>query len=312
MRRPLLAVVGPTASGKTETAILLAGVLGGEIVSVDARQVYRGLDIGTAKPTPEERSRAPHHMIDVADPEETFHAARYARLADRAIGEIRERGNLPVLAGGTGLYLRALLRGLDLPVGRDETIRRELKERIAREGSEALHRELARVDPESARVIHRNDAIRIVRALEVHRLTGEPRSLLHKGGGRRHACLTAGLMPPRDLLYGRIDARFDRMMEEGLWEETKSLLDKGLDPDLPCFRSPGYREVIAAIRGRMTREEAVERAKAETRRYAKRQITWFRKEEIFWVDPEEAEGAEGAARRIREWYEREEAARTPS
>lgn len=302
MNPPLLAVVGPTASGKTGVGILLAETLHGEIISADARQVYRGLDIGTAKPTRSELQRVPHHMIDIVDPDDDFHAGRFVELAEEAIEQIRARGALPILVGGTGLYVRALVRGLDIPVGRDPEIRSELNRRAEEEGSGVLHRELVAVDPESAAVIHPNDAIRIVRALEVFRLSGEPQSALFgRGSGEKHRCLMAGLEPEREKLYRRIEGRFALMIKNGLLEEVRSLLERGYDPGLGCFRSPGYREMIQHLRGEMSLEEAVEKAIRETRRYAKRQFTWFRREDLFRVDPME-EGLEKSVSRIVEWY----------
>lgn len=306
MNETILCVVGPTASGKTETAILLAERLGGEIISSDARQVYRGMDIGTAKPTADERARARHHLIDVADPDETYHAARFADEAETAMGEIRRRGRLPIVAGGTGLYVRALVRGLDVDVGRHPEVRAEIEGRIEREGLGALHQELARVDPDSAALIHRNDKVRIVRALEVYLVSGKPRSEQHRPAGEaRHPFRMAGLFPPREMLYRRIDERFDRMMADRFLDEVRSLLDDGYFPGLPSFRSPGYRELIAHLTGEITLDEAVDRAKRESRRYAKRQITWFLSEDLYAVDIPDEEGTATAADRIARWFERE-------
>ncbi|MFH1679631.1 MAG: tRNA (adenosine(37)-N6)-dimethylallyltransferase MiaA [Candidatus Eisenbacteria bacterium] len=303
MNDPILCLAGPTASGKTEIGILLGERMNGEILSADARQVYRRLDIGTAKPGAEERARVPHHLIDLVEPDEPFHAGRFAREAERALAEVRARGRLPIVVGGTGLYLRALVRGLDVRVGRHPEIRRELRARIEREGSRALHADLARVDPESATAIHPNDEVRIVRALEVFLASGETRTEQHLcGGGTRRAHRIAGLDPPRPLLFRRIDERFDRMIAAGLVEEVRSLLAEGLDPELPCFCSPGYREIITHLSGTMSLEEAIARAKRETRRFAKRQMTWFRSENVRWFDPA-AERAEETAARIALWFE---------
>jgi tRNA dimethylallyltransferase len=304
MKKPVLCLVGPTASGKTAVGIRLAEILLGEILSADARQVYRFLDIGTAKPTAEERKRIPHHLIDVADPDEPFHAARFVKLAEEALADLQARGVTPIVAGGTGLYVRALLRGLDVPVGRDPELRRRLFRRIEEEGTGALHEELSRVDPESAARIHPNDPTRIVRAIEVHHITGEKQSAQHRPNRPpHHPHRMAGLLPPRDRLYRRIDERFDEMMEAGLLEEVRALLGRGFPPDLPSFQSPGYREMIAHLRGELSLKDAVERAKGESRRYAKRQITWFRKEDVFWVDPAGEGGAEGATKRILHWWQ---------
>ncbi|MBM3321571.1 MAG: tRNA (adenosine(37)-N6)-dimethylallyltransferase MiaA [Candidatus Eisenbacteria bacterium] len=303
MNDPILALVGPTASGKTEVGILLAERLDGEILSADARQVYRRLDIGTAKPSAEERARAAHHLLDLAEPDETFHAGRYVREAERVLAEVCARGRLPIVVGGTGLYIRALLRGLDVRVGRRPEIRAELRARFEREGSRALHVELARVDPESAVAIHPNDEVRIARALEIYLASGETRSEQHRRArGVRHDHRLAGLDPPRTVLFRRIDERFDRMIASGFLEEVRELLASGFDPDLPCFRSPGYRELLAHLRGTMSLEEATLRAKRETRRLAKRQMTWFRSEDVRWFDPTEEGGAEEAAARIASWF----------
>lgn len=294
----LLCLVGPTASGKTAVAVELASRLGGEIVSADARQVYRRLDIGTAKPTAEERARAPHHLVDVVDPDDAYHAGRFVRDAERALVEIRSRGRRPIVAGGTGLYVRALVRGLDVAVGRHPEVRAELEARAEREGLAKLHDELRRVDGESAEAIHPNDRVRIVRALEVYLVSGETRSEQHRRGeGRiRRPHFLALLAPPRDHLYRRIDERFDAMMEAGFLDEVRGLLEAGYDPDLPCFRSPGYREMIAHLRGELSLEKAVEKGKREHRRYAKRQLTWTRGEEgAVSVDPAGRGGVRGAA-----------------
>ncbi len=305
MKDPLLCLVGPTASGKTAVGIRLAELLRGEILSADARQVYRLLDIGTAKPTAEERRRVPHHLIDVADPDEPFHAARFIELAEKVLDELGTRGAAPIVVGGTGLYIRALLRGLDVPVGQDPELRRELRRRIEKEGSIALYQELSRVDPESAKRIHPNDPVRIIRALEVYQKTGRKQSdQLRPGRPPRHPYRMAGLLPARQRLYRRIEDRFDQMMKEGLLEEVRALLQRGYPPDLPAFRSPGYREMIAHVRGELSLEEATEKAKGESRRYAKRQITWFRRENVFWVDPNGEGGVEAAAKRILEWWKK--------
>ncbi len=301
---PVLALGGPTACGKTATAIELARLLGGEIISADARQIYRYLDIGTAKASGRERSMARHHLIDFLEPDEPYDAGRFACDALRAVKEIRARDGLPIVAGGTGLYIRALLRGLDVGVGRDDSIRKELHERIEQEGTVPLHAELGRIDPAAAARIHPNDPVRIVRALEVYRLTGKPISAHHAAARPapvegRLAVLTL----PKEKLYERIDSRFDLMMEAGFLEEVRSILDRGFDRSLPCFRSPGYRELISHLIDGVPLDEAVRTAKREHRRYAKRQLTWFRKERgAFRVDLDEAGGSAGAARRIAEWY----------
>ncbi len=310
MNDRILCLVGPTASGKTEVGILLAERLGGEILSADARQVYRRLDIGTAKPTAAERARAAHHLLDLVDPDEAFHAGRFLCEAERAIEAVRSRGRLPIVVGGTGLYVRALVRGLDAPVGRFPVIREELRGRALREGTGALHAELARIDPEAAAAIHPNDEVRLVRALEIWKATGETRTAhFRRRAGRPRAHLLAGLALPRPLLFRRIDARFDRMVEEGLLDEVRGLLADGFDPGLACFRSPGYREMIAHLQGEIAIEAAIDLAKRETRRFAKRQATWFRSEDVRWVEQSGPGSAEAAADRIVRLFAEESARR---
>ncbi len=313
----LLCLAGPTASGKTGVAIELARSLGGEIISADARQVYQYLDIGTAKPTARERARARHHLVDYVDPTEDYSAGRFVRDAEKAITEIRSRGKLPIIAGGTGLYFRALLRGLDVWVGRDDFFRAEIKERIAQEGSAALHAELTQIDPESAARIHPNDPTRIIRALEVFQLTGKKQSEHHRENAPpRHHYRMALLTLPRQELYDRINLRFDLMIQGGLVEEVRTLLARGYGATLSCFRSPGYRELVAFLQDRISLDEAIETGKREHRRYAKRQITWFKKENAVPFELSERGAAGGSAgspaggstrssagRRIAEWWE---------
>lgn len=301
--RPILCIAGPTASGKTAVAIELARRLGGEIISADARQVYRYLDIGTAKPTTRERSMVPHHLIDYVEPDEEYNAGRFVRDAEKALAEIRARGCLPVLAGGTGLYFRSLIRGLDVAVGRDDALRTALQREIDEKGSAALHRQLARFDPKSAAAIHPNDSIRIIRAVEIYRITGKTRSQFHQSDTPpRHEARMALLDLPRETLYKRINFRFDLMMEGGFLDEVHALIGRGFAPTLPAFRSPGYRELFAHLRGELSLEEAIDRGKQEHRRYAKRQITWFHKEQarIFAIDP--AGRTAETCNQILSWY----------
>jgi tRNA dimethylallyltransferase len=284
MTSPLLVVVGPTASGKTPLACALARELDAEIVSADSQQCYRGLDAGTAKPTAEERSAAPHHLLDVALPEEQLDAARFVQLADAAIAEVERRGKRVIVAGGTGLWIRALLRGLlDAPgasTGFRDQFRRELEE----EGLPALHARLALVDPDAARAIRPNDRVRIERALEVYALVGRRLSELqreHAFAEERYPAHIVHLAPPREVLQQRIARRTRALFESGALErETRWLIDR-------CERVPGarkalkiigYGEMADALADRCTREEAEERVAARTRQYAKRQRTWFTKE----------------------------------
>ncbi len=302
--RPLLVLVGCTATGKTSVAIELARHFGGEIVSADARQVYRHLDIGTAKPTYDEMNAAHHHIVDHVDPVDSYNAGLFTEEADAAIEAIRAKGMFPIIAGGTGLYLRALIHGLDPAVGRDPALRDKLEREADKHGVPALHKRLAKVDATSAERIHENDRVRIIRALEIHSKTGRTRTAVFADATEtpRHDALWAGLAWNRETLYRRINKRLDVMMEDGLLAEVKGLLAMGYDPGLSCFRSPGYREILESLDGRYDLHEALDRAKRETRRFAKRQATWFRKEAATWFEATERDPAEVAAA-IATWYE---------
>ena len=284
----VVVIVGPTASGKTDLAVRLAEGCAGEIVNADSMQVYRGMDIGTAKPSPELRQRVPHHLIDIVEPDVNFSASDFRREAARAIADIVERGRRAFVVGGTGLYIRALLQGLvDSPSGA-ETVRRELEETAERFGNEALLEELARVDPVIAAWLHPNDRLRIVRALEVYRLTGRPISQQRSEHGfadEYYRALKIGLTVERRELYERIDRRVERMIAEGLVEEVRALLGRGFSPGAKALRSIGYRQVCGYLAGEYGLDEAVRLTKRDTRHYAKRQLTWFNKEsEIKWVE----------------------------
>jgi tRNA dimethylallyltransferase len=284
--RPLIAIVGPTASGKSALALRVARETGGEIVSCDSQQVYRGLDIGTAKATPEERATVPHHLIDVVDPDEAFSAAEYARLARAVLGEISARDRLPIVAGGTGLYLRALLEGLFDGPSRDEGTRRRLEALAERFGDARLHRLLRHLDPAAAERIQPRDRVRIVRALEVFKATGRPLSEHHRQEGeplRGYRTLVLGLEPDRAWLRGVVERRTRRMLEAGLLDEVRGLLARGYGPDLRPLQAIGYREAVAVVQGQMSREEAETAIVGATMRFAKRQMTWFRHQaEVAW------------------------------
>ncbi len=291
-------VAGPTASGKTSLAIALARRLGGEIVNADSQQVYRGLDVGTAKPSPEERAAAPHHLLDVVEPGEGMDAARFVGLADRAIVEIAGRGRLPVVAGGTGLYLRALLHGVVEAPGRDPALRARLEEEAARLGRPALHARLAALDPAAAARIRPNDLVRIVRALEIAaggRLPSELHAA-HAFAADRYDAVLVALDPPRAALHARIDARVREMFAGGLLEEARALLARfpgALPPKLPI----GYPEAAACLRGELAIEEAIRRVQVAHRRYARRQIVWLRAERgVEWLAP--PADVEALARRV--------------
>lgn len=286
----ILVLTGPTASGKTSLAVRLALDLGAEIVNADSMQVYRGMDIGTAKPTPEERRGIPHHLMDVVDPDEPFDAARYRDLALVAVRDILSRGRACLVVGGTGLYLRILLGGLFPGAQAASAVRRALREEAESEGALFLHRRLSRMDPETARRVHPHDAYRVIRALEVLHVTGRRPSELMREHGFRDRPLDAlkfCLDIPRQDLYLRIDARSEEMLRSGLIEETQGLLDAGFAPGLKPMKAIGYRHVLQYLDAGISLEETLRRLQRDTRRYAKRQMTWFRAEEnLKWVSPQ--------------------------
>jgi tRNA dimethylallyltransferase len=284
---PLPVVLGPTGSGKSDLSLCIARSLGGEIVNCDSLQVYRGFDIGTAKVPTAERQRVPHHLIDIVEPTDLFTAGDYARVAQAAIREISARGKTVVLVGGTGFYLRGLLEGLSPGPARDDILRARLlnKEQV-RPGR--LHQILARLDPVSAARIHPNDKNKTMRALEVRLLEGAPvSSMFERGRAPLSGFLPVkiGLDPPRELLYARLNERAQRMFEiGGLADEVRRLLSAGVPPEAKPFESLGYKQVLLMLQGRITREQALESTQLETRRYAKRQLTWFRKEQaVQWI-----------------------------
>ena len=284
----VIIIQGPTAAGKTDLAVQLAERIAGEIVNADSMQVYRGMDIGTAKPALELRQKVPHHLIDIVTPDQNFTAADFRREASLAIADIHRRGRHPIVVGGTGLYIRALLKGLvDSPAG-DEAFRRELQEIAEKNGPESLHAMLARVDPATAATLHHNDRFRIIRALEVFHQSGQPISELRKEHGFRtdnYRSLKLGIRVDREELYRRIDQRVDRMIEQGLVDEVRLLLAEGFHSELKAMRSIGYRQICGYITGEYSLEEAIRLVKRDTRHYAKRQETWFKRdEEISWVE----------------------------
>jgi tRNA dimethylallyltransferase len=289
----LIAIVGPTAAGKSALALRLALAHGGEIVSCDSLQVYRGFDVGSAKPTPEERRLVRHHLIDVADPRDAFSAADYARLAREALSVIRDSGRLPLVVGGTGLYLRALLRGLFAGPARDEALRARLEAMADRYGMKRLHRWLAAVDPAAAARIEPADRVRVVRALEVFRKTGRSLSSHHESGSQSlqgFDVRVLGLAPAREDLRKAVEARTRAMLAGGLVEETRGLLAR-YGPDLRPLKAIGYRQAAAVVAGTLGADAALRDIVKETMRYAKRQMTWFRHQErVAWcADAAEAE-----------------------
>jgi len=301
---PVVLLMGPTASGKTGLALALAERLPVEIVSVDSAQVYRGMDIGTAKPSPELRARIPHYLIDILDPAQAYSAARFCDDALRLIEDIRGRGRVPLLAGGTMLYFRALQSGLsDLPAA-DASLRARLALEAQQHGWPALHARLARVDPASAARLHPNDAQRIQRALEIVELGGAPvarQQADRARGGLGQPLVKLAVNPPeRALLHERIRARFAAMMEQGLLDEVRRLRARGdLTPDLPALRAVGYRQLWGHLDGEGDLAGAVERGIAATRQLAKRQLTWLRAEAgLDWLDPDAPDLVERAVERI--------------
>lgn len=286
-RARIVVVAGPTASGKSALALALAERVGGELVNADSQQVYRGLDVGTAKPTAAERARVPHHLLDVAEPGEGMDAARFVALADAAVAKIAARGRVPIVVGGTGLYVRALLHGVVAAPGRDPSLRARLEAEAARLGRPALHARLAAVDPDAAARIRPNDLVRIVRALEIAAAGTRP-SELHAAHGFREQRYDAALLaldPPRAELHKRIDARVRAMFDGGWLDEARALLARfgdAIPPKLPI----GYAEAVACARGALPVEEAIRRVQVAHRRYARRQIVWLRREPgVAWMAP---------------------------
>ena len=288
MTSRLLCLLGPTAVGKTEIAIQLAQHLNAEIISVDSRQIYKQMNIGTAKPTPEERQAAPHHLIDCVDVSQPFSVADYQSLADTAIADIQHRGKKVLLVGGAGLYFRAVIDGLFEGPDADTALRERLEQEAGQHGVDVLHERLRACDPVSAARIHPNNLVRVIRALEVYELTGIPMSEHQQQWhqeNQRYPFTAFCLTMPRALLYRRIEQRVDIMLANGLIAEVESLLAAGYARDSVALRSFGYKELIAYLDEKCTYLEAIEQLKQNTRRFAKRQLTWFRKDtRIEWVD----------------------------
>ena len=294
----ILVIVGPTASGKTRMAVELAQRHNGEVISADSMQIYRTMDIGTAKPTQEEMGGIPHHMIDVADPEEDFSVARYVEMAARCVDDVLTRGKLPIVAGGTGLYIDSLLSGRTFaPFSPDSALRGELERELAEKGGQAMLEALAQVDPEAAQRLHPNDHKRIVRALEVYRSTGKTITQHNRETQAippRYNALTIGLaFQDRQAMWRRIDQRVDEMVAAGLEDEVRRLLTSGISPKCTAMQAIGYKEFTQALSGEMTWQEAADVVKLRSRQYAKRQLTWFGRNPntrwVRWDDPPEFE-----------------------
>ena len=289
MKKPLIILTGPTAVGKTKASIGLAKALNGEIISADSMQVYKYMDIGSAKIRPEEMDGVKHYLIDELDPNEEFHVVRFQQMAKAAMEEIYAKGKVPIVVGGTGFYIQALLYDIDFSENEEDTAYREELEKIAEDkGAEYLHDMLREIDPESADVIHANNVKRVIRALEFYKLTGQKISKHNEKERAKESpyefCYFV-LNDDRQLLYDRIDLRIDKMIEDGLLEEVSALKNKGYTKDMVSMQGLGYKEILDYLNGECSLEEAIYVLKRDTRHFAKRQLTWFRRErDVIWVD----------------------------
>lgn len=285
MKPKVIVIVGPTASGKTSTSIKLAKLINGEIISADSMQVYKEMTIGTAKPTTQEQEGIPHYLIDVVSPEETFNVTKYKELAEKAIEEVLFKDKTPIIVGGTGLYVSTLINGIEFAeVGEDLEYREEMTKMAEEKGAQYIHDMLRKVDPDAADAIEVNNIRRVIRALEIYKLTGKTKTFLDKESRKevKYDYKVYGIETPREELYNRINVRVDKMFEAGLLEEVRSVNEK-YKISSTAIQGLGYKEVIEYIEGKVSYEEMVEKLKMETRRYAKRQLTWFRREEkIVW------------------------------
>jgi len=289
----VIAIVGPTAVGKSELALHLAQYFPLEIISADSRQVYRYMDIGTNKPSLVERAAVPHHVIDVVEPDEDFSLAMYHQLAIEALKAIKQKGKLSLLVGGSGLYVWSLVEGWKIPqVPPDQKLRRQLEARAEQEDSQSLYRELQDIDPVAAAKINPSNIRRIIRALEIYHATGQPPSQLQRKEAPAFSVLTIGLTQERSELYRKIDWRVDKMIQRGLVEEVEQLLKRGYSSSLPSMSGIGYKQIGQFLRGEMTLPEAIDKIKYETHRLARHQYAWFRLSDsrIHWFDVSETEG----------------------
>lgn len=285
--KPLIVILGPTAVGKTEIAIKVAEELNGEIVSADSRTFYQGMDIGTAKPTPEQRMRVPHHLIDVAEPDEDWSLVQFSSTATEIINDVHQRERIPFLVGGTGQYIRAIVEGwVPPPRGEDNTFREELEKYVEEEGIEVLHQRLASVDPESAARIHSTNVRRVIRALEIFQTTGVPASKQRIKSTPPYQVLQIGLSMSRERLYQRIDERIDMMLANGLVDEVRDLLDKGYSLDTPSMSAIGYKQIGGALLENVSIDDAVKEMRKLTRQFVRRQANWFKVDDtnIYWFD----------------------------
>lgn len=287
MKQPLIIITGPTAVGKTEASILLAKEIDGEIISADSMQVYKGMDIGTAKITKEEMKGVPHHLIDILSPEQDFNVYTFQKLAKEAVEDILSRGKIPILAGGTGFYIQALLYGISFQEEAN-TCRKELEKIHAEKGTTYLHSMLKEVDPVSADIIHPNNVKRVIRALEFYQETGEPISKHNETQRQKESQFESVyfvLHMPRELLYQRINERIDQMLENGLVQEVAALKELGIRREMTSMQGIGYKEVLDYLDGELSYEDMVYLLKRDTRHFAKRQLTWFRREkDVIWLD----------------------------
>lgn len=289
MKKPLIILTGPTAVGKTALSISLAKAVGGEIISADSMQVYKGLDIGSAKIKPHETKGVPHHLIDVLNPDESFDVVRFKKMANEAMDDIYRRGGIPIITGGTGFYIQAVLYDIDFTeVNENQEYRQKLKQMADEQGPEVLHRMLREADPEAAEQIHANNVKRVIRALEYYKETGEPISRHNETERKKVSpyefCYFV-LNDDRQKLYDRIDERVDQMLSEGLVDEVRALKDRGLNKDTVSMKGLGYKEILGFLNGEYSYEEAVRILKRDTRHFAKRQLTWFKRErDVIWIN----------------------------
>lgn len=313
-KQAVFILVGPTAVGKTDLSLQMARILKGEILSADSRQIYTYMDIGTAKPSLEQRARIPHHFIDIITPDEYYSAGEYGRQGQKVIDMLLSQGIVPIVVGGSGLYVRALVDGFFDPQIHDQDIRRTLHEQLESIGPEGLHERLREIDPEAAARIHPNDSQRIVRALEVFEITQRPLSEIQKTSKVKQADfkpLFVGLNMPREELYRRIDGRVEAMIKKGLIDEVRRLSEMGYDPSLNSLQTVGYQEIFSFLKGEIDLDEAVRLIKQNSRRYAKRQLTWFKKDgRVRWFDLREGMDVTPVLDRIIYMYDEEDTNRS--